>query len=129
MKRMAVLLALVALVLNTADVANAGGHFVRKRLVAVNASGVTGHVDLIRFHGTTTIKVVARGLTPSTQYTSFYYDDGQCMVDPEVVGTFTADANGVGRARGEAEEPIDEIGSVSVRTPDYSTLFACATLN
>src|SRR4051812_27901814 len=100
-------------------------------LAATAAAGSDGHVKaaLVQVnqlpHGGTNIHVVARGLTPGATYTSFYYDDHQCSVGPEEVGTYTANASGVGTTSAKIDDDLDEVGSVSVRTPDYSTLFSC----
>jgi hypothetical protein len=97
------------------------------RLQPVDSSGVSGFVALHQLRGGGSIvAVLAFGLDPGTEYGSFYYDDNACMVDPEEVGTFTANMAGVGFVAASIDEDVDEVGSVSVRTPDYSTLFACA---
>jgi hypothetical protein len=90
-------------------------------------SGVRGLVLLAqRPQGGSFVLVVAFGLQPNTEYGSFYYDDNACQVDPELVGTFTSNRVGGGFVSATIDEDVDEVGSISVRTPDYSTLFACA---
>jgi hypothetical protein len=97
------------------------------RLAPVGASTVQGLVLLVQQpEGGSTVAVLALGLQPNTEYGSFYYDDNACQVDPEEVGTFTSNALGIGFVTAVIDEDIDEVGSVSVRTPDYSVLFACA---
>jgi hypothetical protein len=95
-------------------------------LQPVSGSGVHGIVVLLPTNEGSKVFVVVRGLQPNTEYGSFYYDDNACMVDPEAVGTFTSNSRGVGFIFADIDEDVDEVGSVSVRTPDYSTLFACA---
>jgi hypothetical protein len=72
------------------------------------------------------VHVVAHGLEPGVTYTSFYYDDTECLVGPEEVGTYTANASGTGTTHAKIDDDVVEVGSISVRTPDYSVLFACA---
>ena len=109
----------------------AGDHHVKATLEPVGGSGVTGFVQLVALpHGGTLISVHARGLTPGVTYASFYYEAADCTGEHDLLGTFTANAAGVGNTHGKADEDLDEIGSVSVRTPDYFTmLFACATVH
>jgi hypothetical protein len=90
-------------------------------------SGVHGLVLLAqRPEGGSNVFVLAFGLQPNTEYGSFYYDDNACQVGPELVGTFTSNRAGFGFVTAVIDEDVDEVGSISVRTPDYSTLFACA---
>jgi len=108
----------------------ASQHHVKATLVAVGDSGVTGDVQLVQLpHGGTNIHVVARGLTPGNQYTSFYYDNTTCSSGPDTVGTFTANQAGDGQTHNKIDDDLDEVGSVSVRTPDYQTIFACAAVH
>jgi arginine/lysine/ornithine decarboxylase len=97
-------------------------------LEPVGGSGVSGRVVLIGLPQGTLVLVGARGLTPGNTYTSFYYDDNQCQVDPEAVGTFRANRAGFGFTGALIDEDLDEVGSISVRTPNYAVLFACAHL-
>jgi hypothetical protein len=129
MKRALFLVAIV-LALSLAGVAMAGpsGH-VQAPLASVGGSGVTGFVQLQQLpHGGTNVHVIARGLTPEATYTSFYYDGANCEIGPEAVGTFTANAGGVGTTHAKIDDDLDEVASVSVRTPDYAVLFACANV-
>jgi hypothetical protein len=129
-KRIFVMLAAAAVAAATTGIAIAASQKSEQKrsfLIPANGSGVTGTVQLrANDEGGTDIRVVARGLQPGGQYASFYYDDHHCSVGPDLVGTFTANSSGTGFVVGEADDPIDDIGSVSVRTPDYSVLFACA---
>jgi len=99
------------------------------KLVAVGGSGVRGDVVITdTTGGGGFVAVRARGLHPLQEYASFYYDDHACHVGPELVGTFVATGAGVGVTSATIDDGTDEVGSVSVRTPDYSVLFACAAL-
>lgn len=130
MRKALLLVVVSALALAGASAAGADTHAPASklaRLQPVDHSGVTGFVLLHQLpRGGSLVAVLAFGLDPKTEYGSFYYDDGACMVDPEGVGTFTSNALGVGFVSAVIDEDVDEVGSVSVRTPDYSTLFACA---
>jgi hypothetical protein len=131
-KKVLVALVVAAAVTVSVGIASAASHqFQGERsktaLMPVQGSGVTGIVRLRATpEGETDIVVRARGLQPGARYASFYYDGHHCEVGPDLVGTFTADSSGHGRVHGTADDPIDDIASVSVRTPDYSVLFACA---
>ena len=115
------------LALALVGVAAAGDGHVKAPLEPVGGSGVTGTVQLQQLpKGGSNVHVVAHGLEPGATYTSFYYDDNQCQVGPEEVGTYTANASGTGTTHAKIDDDVDEVGSVSVRTPDYSVLFACA---
>jgi hypothetical protein len=108
------------------------------RLQPVNGSGVTGFVTLAQLPqvsgGGTFINVTAFGLTPGNQYLSLYYGNNSCHIKPydagDVIGgtTYTANQVGVGTTRGRVEDNLDDINSVSVRTPDL-TLVACAVVH
>ena len=96
-------------------------------LQPVRHSAVHGFVVLRQLpHGGSVVVVLAFGLQPDTEYGSFYYTDEDCDENPEEVGTFTSNTFGVGFVSAVIDEDVDEVGSVSVRTPDYSVLFACA---
>jgi hypothetical protein len=100
----------------TADVR--AGQTTVARLQPVDSSGVSGFVALRQLRGGgSRVFVLAFGLKPGTEYGSFHYDDNACMVDPEEVGTFTANASGIGFVTAVIDEDIDEVGSISVRTP------------
>jgi hypothetical protein len=127
MKRALIVLAALAITATAAGAAR-DGH-VKATLQPVGGSGVTGTVQLVQLpHGGTNIHVNARGLTPGVEYASFYYDDQACQEDPDLIGTYTANSAGVGTTSDKADEDLDEIGSVSVRSPDYSILYACASV-
>jgi Cu/Zn superoxide dismutase len=130
MKRAIVLLVLVA-GLALAPTAAANDAHVKATLVSVSGSGVTGFVQLHQAqHGGTRIDVHAKGLTPGSEFASFYYDNADCTAGPDLVGTFTANPAGNGRVNGEADDDLDEIGSVSVRVgPGYGALLACAAVH
>ena len=132
MKTMTALAVLSVLVLTSAGSADAAQaqHHVKAKLVAVGNSGVTGLVQLVQLpQGGTNIHVVARGLKPGNQYTSFYYDNTACSVGPDTVGTFTANQAGLGKTHAKIDDNLSQVGSVSVRTPDYQTIFACAAVH
>jgi len=130
MKMTTGLLVFSVLFLSSLGTTNAAEHHVEATLVATSDSGVTGHVQLVQLpHGGTNLHVVAHGLTPGNQYTSFYYDNATCTSGPDSVGTFTADKAGVGQTHAKIDDDLDEVGSVSVRTPDYQTIFACAAVH
>ena|SRR6266540_2725790 len=128
MKRVLVILVVAGVAAGAALAA--GDHHVRATLEPVGGSGVSGFVELaVMPHGGTNIQVDATGLTPGVTYSSFYYESTDCTGEHDLLGTFTANAAGIGHTGGKADEDLDEIGSVSVRTPDYTTmLFACATV-
>jgi hypothetical protein len=124
--RTLLLAAAMALTVAGMAVAATGGHN-KAPLEPVGGSGVTGFVQLEQLpHGGTNIHVVAHGLTPGVTYTSFYYDGTDCEFGAEELGTFTANASGTGTTSAKIDDDLDEVASVSVRTPDYLTLFACA---
>jgi hypothetical protein len=129
MKRALLVLVVVVGVVAGAALA-ASDHHVKAPLEPVGGSGVSGFVQLTALpHGGTNIHVHATGLTPGVTYASFYYESSNCTGEHDLLGTFTANAAGIGNVHGKADEDLDEIGSVSVRTPDYTTtLFACATV-
>ena len=99
-----------------------------ERLQPVHHSAVHGFVLLRQLqHGGSFVAVLGFGLQPNTEYGSFfYYTDGDCDENPEEVGTFVSNSFGIGFVSAVIDEDVDEVGSVSVRTPDYSVLFACA---
>ena len=130
MRKTMALPVLLALIVTT-NAALGGDHHVKATLVPVDGSGVTGFVQLTQLpHGGANIQVTARGLHPGTVYASFYYESGDCSAPADLLGTFTADADGVGIVHGKIDDDLDEVGSVSVRIgPDYGTLLACATVH
>jgi hypothetical protein len=133
MRRAVVLAVLLALALAGVSTAEAGPHAradartTATPLQPEGGSGVHGIVVIRGLpQGGSLVGVLAFGLEPNTEYGSFYYDDDACQVDPELVGTFTSNAAGIGFVVATIDEDPDEVGSVSVRTPDYTVLFACA---
>jgi hypothetical protein len=85
--------------------------------------------------GGTRILVQARGLTPGNEYVSLYYDNPTCELEPyseeDVIGTYTANPGGNAHTSGVADDDLDEIHSVSVRTPETEgfELLACARVD
>src|SRR5215216_5932666 len=129
-----ILAVLALLILATASVAAAEEHLVRSDLVAVGDSGVTGMVDIEQLPaGGTNIHVVAQGLIPGNTYVSLYYENHTCELEPyaedDVIGTYTANAAGVGVTHGKLEDDLDEINSVSVRRASDFALLACADVH
>jgi hypothetical protein len=126
---MAVLLATII------GVAAAEGEQITARLVPIDGSGVTGRATLGQLaNGETRIEVVARGLVPGTEYVSLYYDNHTCELEPyeedDVIGgTYTANREGIGQTRGEADDALEEINSVSVRRESDFALLACADIH
>jgi hypothetical protein len=121
----------IAIGLTLAGAAAAGGGHVKAPLEPVGGSGVSGFVQLTALpHGSTNIHVHATGLTPGVSYSSFEYEASDCTGEFDLLGTFTANPAGIGKTHVKLDESLDEIGSVSVRTPDYFTmLFACAVVD
>src|SRR6266498_3120927 len=96
MKAVKIWFVLIVLALATVGVAAAQEQHVGARLAPVGDSGVTGKVNITQLPaGGTNIHVVARGLTPGTEYTSLYYENHTCELEPysddDVIGTYTAD--------------------------------------
>jgi hypothetical protein len=107
-------------------------HHVRVPLEpADGSSAVKGFVNVVaRPQGGALIMVIAEGLAPNTTYTSFYYESADCSAPADRIETFTSDSEGHGRVRGESDEDIDEVGSVSIRLgSEYGDLVACAALH
>jgi len=130
MKRIGVALAVLALLLTTSGVA-ASASRVEARLTSVGGSGVHGFVRLQQLEGGgTRINVQVEGLSREITYAAFYYDNAESSTGPDLLATFKANRAGVGHAEGEADEDLDEIGSVSVRIgPGYGKLLACAVVH
>jgi hypothetical protein len=131
MKKALLLVVVLAVALTGAANASSTSRFGQtvkiERLQPVDRSGVHGFVLLRQLQqGGSFVAVLAFGLQPNTEYGSFYYTDGDCDENPDEVGTFTSTSFGVGFVSAVIDEDVDEVGSVSVRTPDYSVLFACA---
>jgi hypothetical protein len=82
----------------------------------------------------TSIRVVVQNLQPGHTYVSLYYDNDECALEPyseeDVIGgPYTANAIGGGRTTGEADDPLEEIHSVSVRDAVTFELLACAVVS
>ena len=99
-------------------------------LSPVNGSGISGTVDLMQLPKGTKIQVRVEGLTPGTEYVSLYYGNGVCDLEPysqsDIIGTYTANAQGKAVVTGKADDDLDEINSVSVRLKSDFSLQACA---
>ena len=126
----------LTLLLLTASVATAGQQrHIQVRLQAVGNSGISGIVNLDQKNGGgTRINVIAFGLKPGHNYVSLYYDNHVCELEPYSVddvigGIYTANRGTVGATRGDADDDLDEINSVSVRNADDFTLLACANVH
>jgi len=134
MKIATIVLAAAVLVPSTVGLTAAQAHHIKASLVSVGNSGITGVVQLEALpHGGTNIHVVARGLTPGTDYLSLYYDNHSCQLEPysedDVVGTYAADRAGVGKTHSKVDDDLDEINSVSVRRASDFALLACADVH
>jgi energy-coupling factor transporter ATP-binding protein EcfA2 len=134
-KKALLLVAIVALMVAAASaVATAAQDHAKSTLEEVGDSGVHGKVHLRQLSsGGTRILVQARGLTPGNEYVSLYYDNPTCELEPyseeDVIGTYTANPGGNAHTSGIADDDLDEIHSVSVRSADTFELLACATVD
>jgi hypothetical protein len=124
MRLLIAFLAFAALALTASAIAG-DGH-VKAALEPANDSGVSGFVQLAQLPEGSNVHVVVHGLAPGQEVNSFYYDDTECSVDPELVGSITANGGGTGSVHAKIDDDVDEVGSISVRIPPYSTLLACA---
>ena len=109
-------------------------HHVNATLLPIGGSGVSGRVELTALpKGGTLITVVAKGLHPGTNYLSLYYDNGTCEIEPysadDVIGRYTANADGEATVTSKLHDDLDEIHSVSVRLASDFSLQACAAVN
>jgi opacity protein-like surface antigen len=136
LKRALVLLALVALLAAAASaVATAAQDHAKSHLEPVNGSGVHGKVQLQQLSSDgTRIHVLAKGLKPGKNYVSLYYDNDHCALEPysedDVIGgPYTANPGGIGHTSGTADDALDEINSVSVRSAKNFELLACAKVD
>ncbi len=134
MKKILVFLALAILVLSTVSTVAAKEDHVKSGLVPVDGSGITGIVQVVQLpKGGTNIHVVAFGLVPGDEYVSLYYENHTCELEPysedDVIGTYTANAAGVGATHGKLDDDLDEINSISVRRASDFTLLACADIH
>jgi len=135
-RKIFVLFALVALMVVAASaVATATQDHAKSNLEPVGDSGIHGKVYLQQLSSEgTRILVQARGLTPGNQYISLYYDNDHCALEPysedDVIGgTYTANPSGNAHTSGVADDDLDEIHSVSVRSADTFELLACAKVD
>jgi len=131
MKTIVTLLIVSILLLTTTSVVAASEQHASAKLVPVGGSGVTGKVSVEQMpHGGSNINVVARGLTPGVEYLSLYYENHTCELEPysedDIIGTYTANAAGVGHTHNKLEDDLDEINSISVRLASDFSLVACA---
>jgi len=109
--------------------------FTKAHLEPVGDSGVHGTVYLFQLPTEgTQIVVLAKGLKPGKRYVSLYYDNARCALEPysedDVIGgPYTALPNGFGFTTGTADDDLDEINSVSVRSAKTFQLLACARVH
>ena len=105
---------------------------VMAQLRPVDDSGVHGTVHLFQLpSGGTQIVVLAKGLKPGKRYVSLYYSNSRCALEPYseddiIGGPYTALPGGFGFTAGTADDDLDEIHSVSVRSANSFELRACA---
>jgi hypothetical protein len=105
---------------------------IEAHLRPVGDSGVHGTVHLFQLPTEgTQIVVLAKGLKPGKRYVSLYYDNNRCALEPyskdDVIGgPYTALPGGFGFTTGIADDDLDEINSVSVRSAKTFKLLACA---
>jgi hypothetical protein len=144
-KKALMLLAMVALMVIAASAvataatpqnqAQVSPTYIKAHLAPVGDSGVHGTVHLFQLPTEgTQIVVLAQGLKPGKRYVSLYYDNSQCALEPysedDVIGgPYTAIAGGVGFTTGTADDDLDEINSVSVRSAKSFKLLACARVH
>jgi hypothetical protein len=97
-----------------------------------DGSGVTGAAALRQLTpGGTAIRVVAAGLQPGHRYISLYYGNPTCTnpdFADQIGGAYTADAAGVGRTQGAADDDLGGIRSVSVRDATTHQKLACGVV-
>jgi hypothetical protein len=109
--------------------------YAKSSLEPVGDSGVHGTVHLWQLPSDgTKILILAEGLTPGKRYVSLYYDNDRCALEPysedDVVGgPYTAIPGGSGFTSGVADDDLDEINSVSVRSAKSFKLLACARVD
>jgi hypothetical protein len=130
MRRIAAFTTSALLVLCASSLSAKSDH-VRADLVAVDGSGVSGFVQITQIPGGgSNINVVVHGLTPGTDYASFYYESGDCTEPADPFAEYKGGAGGTSEAHGKIDDDVDEVGSVSVRLgPGYGTLLACAKIH
>jgi hypothetical protein len=115
---------------------NHNNNQVQVQLNSVDNSGVSGFVHLSQRKNMDGAHIVvnAFGLNPGDQYTSLYYDNHTCALEPysaeDVIGgIYTANGGGVGATQGNADDSLSEINSVSVRRAGDFALLACANVH
>jgi hypothetical protein len=135
-RKIFVMFALVALMVAAASaVATAAQDHAKSNLKPVGDSGIHGKVHLRQLSSEgTRILVHARGLTPGNPYISLYYDNETCEIEPysddDVIGgPYTANPGGNAHTSGVADDDLDEIHSVSVRSAETFELLACARVD
>jgi hypothetical protein len=129
MRKWIVLLGLAILLLGTAGSVAASPPRTFARFMPIDNSGVTGVVVLQQLsQGGTALAVDVHGLTPGTQYISLYYDNSDCTLPGDVFTIYHPNARGIAHSTGFADDDLSEIYSVSVRSPDEQTIYACATV-
>jgi hypothetical protein len=133
-KRLLAVMIVMALLFVSASVVSAAGERIKAQLEPVGGSGVHGKVKVTALDDGAHIRVVAKGLVPGESYVSLYYDNHTCELEPysedDVIGgEYVADEEGVGTTAGDADDPIDEVNSVSVRRASDFALLACADLH
>jgi hypothetical protein len=105
---------------------------IEAHLRPVSDSGVHGTVHLFQLpSGGSQIVVLANGLTPGKRYVSLYYGNTRCANPDEddiIGGTYTALPGGFGFTSGTADDDLDEIHAVSVRSANNLQLRACAPI-
>jgi hypothetical protein len=103
---------------------------IEAHLRPVDDSGVHGTVHLFQLpSGGSQIVVLAKGLTPGKRYVSLYYGNPRCANPDEddiIGGPYTALPGGFGFTIGTADDDLDEIHAVSVRSANNFQLHACA---
>jgi hypothetical protein len=108
---------------------------IKAQLRPVDDSGVQGTVHLFQLpSGGTQIVVLAKGLTPGKRYISLYYDNSRCALEPYeeediIGGPYTALPGGFGFTVGTADDDLDEINSVCVRSAKSFMVRACARVH
>lgn len=135
-RRVLLLVAMVMLLLVAVGTAAAAAEYhARVMLRPVAGSGVHGKVNLWQLPSEGTLIVVtAKGLKPGNKYVSLYYDNHACRLEPYskddiIGGPYTAGPTGVGHTSGVADDDLDEINSVSVRSARTFKLLACADVH
>jgi hypothetical protein len=110
--------------------------YIKAHLEPKDGSGVHGTVHLFQLPSEgTQIDVIAKGLKPGKKYISLYYDNPRCAIEQyeeeDVIGgaPYTAIPGGFGFTTGTADDDLDEIGSVSVRSAKTFKLLACARVH